>query len=98
MLGTPPPVGALAREALEYEARVSAIVNDDDDLLGYVTRLESMTDVDDDDVMGAEVDDEDDVGDDTVGGELGSDPLPAEVDGDDLMAELERFLRDQPNE
>jgi proteasome assembly chaperone (PAC2) family protein len=99
MLGTPPPVGALAREALEYEARVSAIVNDDDDLLGYVTRLESMTDVDDDDVMGAEVDDEDDAADDdTVGGELGSDPLPAEVDGDDLMAELERFLRDQPNE
>jgi hypothetical protein len=78
---------------------VSAIVNDDDDLLGYVARLESMTDADDDDVMAAEVDDEDDAdGDDTVGGERGADPLPAEVDGDDLMAELERFLRDQPND
>ena len=85
MLGTPAPVGSLTREAAEYESRVTAIVNDDDDLLGYVSRLESMSDLDDSDD-----DDEDD--DDTVGGELADEP---EVNSDALMAELERFLRDQ---
>jgi proteasome assembly chaperone (PAC2) family protein len=98
MLGTPPPVGVLAREALEYESRVTGIVNDDDDLLGYVTRLESMADLDDDDVMGSQLDDDDEDEDDAVGGELGDEALTTEVDSDQLVAELERFLRDQPNE
>ena len=97
MLGTPPPVGALAREALEYESRVTGIVDDDDDLLGYVARLESMADLDDDDVMGSQLSDDDD-DDVSAGGELGEDALPTEVDSDQLVAELERFLRDQPNE
>jgi hypothetical protein len=39
-------------------------------------------------------DDDDDDDDDTVGGELGPDP-EAELDSDELMAEVERFLRDQ---
>jgi hypothetical protein len=101
ILGTPPPVGALAREALEYESRVTGIVNDDEDLLGYVARLESMADLDDDDVMGSQLDDDDDDDDDddeVIGGELGDEALTTEVDSDQLVAELERFLRDQPNE
>jgi proteasome assembly chaperone (PAC2) family protein len=96
LLGTPTPVGRLGTEAIEYEHRVSALVNDDEDLIGYVARLEtsSSDDVDEDD-------DEDD--DDLVGGELGDDSAEsvapfseADVDSDDLMAEVERFLRDQP--
>lgn len=86
MLGTPAPVGALNREAADYEQRVTSIVNDDDDLLGYVTRLESMNDDD----LDAELDDEDDA----VGGEL-ADELDGDVNSETLMAELERFLRDQ---
>jgi proteasome assembly chaperone (PAC2) family protein len=98
MLGTPPPIGELARDALDYEARVTAIVNDDDDLLSYVSRLENASGLDeddDDDVLGIEDDDDDD---DTVGGELGDDALTAEVNSETLITELERFLRDQPNE
>ena len=52
--------------------------------------LESMSDVDDD--LGGTDFDEDD---DTVGGELGEDAIAADVNSDKLMAELERFLRDQ---
>ena len=33
--------------------------------------------------------------DDTVGGELADDEMPTELDSDELMAEVERFLRDQ---
>jgi len=39
-------------------------------------------------------DDDEDDDDDAVGGEL-ADDTAAEVDSDDLMAEVERFLRDQ---
>jgi proteasome assembly chaperone (PAC2) family protein len=95
ILGTPPPVGSLGHDAMEYEARVTSIVNDDDDLLGYVSRLESMSGVDDDESL--DVADEDD--DDAVGGENGDDAgVEAEVNSDTLITELERFLRDQPNE
>jgi len=95
MLGTPTPVGRLEIEAAEYERRVNALVHDDDDLLGYVTRLETMGEHDDED------DDDDD---DVVGGELADDvedddaaPLhEADLDNVDLMAEVERFLRDHP--
>jgi hypothetical protein len=93
MLGTPTPVGTLGQEAVDYEGRVSALVNDDDDLVGYVARLETMNiDEDDDD------DDEDD--DDVVGGELTDELEPIDVESlnsDELMAEVERFLRDQPD-
>jgi proteasome assembly chaperone (PAC2) family protein len=86
MIGAPIPMGTLASEAAEYEDRVTAIVNDDDDLLGYVARLESM------------VGDDDDDDDDTVGGEYADDPIvESDLDSDELMAEVERFLRDQPD-
>ncbi|MCB1001387.1 MAG: PAC2 family protein [Ilumatobacteraceae bacterium] len=97
IIGSPTPVGRLSHEAAEYEQRVSSLVRDDDDLVGYVARLETL-DLDDDD--------DDDV-DDTIGGELADDDLPGErlapidpasVDSDELMAEVERFLRDQPDD
>ena len=95
IIGTPTPVGSLQQESADYEQRVAALVHDDDDLLGYVARLETLNlddDLEDDD-------DEDD--DDAVGGELGEASLTpidaSEVDSDELMAEVERFLRDQPD-
>ena len=90
MIGAPIPIGRLANEAAEYEDRVTAIVNEDDDLLGYVARLESMSEDDEDD-------DEDE--DDHIGGELADEESfgDAMLDSDELMAEVERFLRDQPD-
>lgn len=92
ILGTPAPVAKLQADSAEYDTRVTAFVADDNDLIGYVARLESMSDsgqLDDDDFF--EEDDDDD--DDSVGGELTDDT--AVVDSDELMAEVERFLRDQ---
>lgn len=97
MLGSALSVGRFASDIADYEARVDAAVEADNDLAGYVRRLESLADsgvggfeddseVDDDDLE----DDDDDDDDDTVGGELAVD-----VDGNALMDEVERFLRDQ---
>ena len=82
---------AVYRDAIAYDARVSAFVADDADLVGYVERLESLSDsgqLDDHDFD----EDDDDDDDDTVGGELAAEP---EVNSEAFMAELERFLRDQ---
>ena len=124
MLGSPAPVAKLALESFEYDTRVPAFGADDSDLIGYVARLETMSDSgqlgdhgydfgdDDDDDVDDDVDDvdvhddddddvdvdddDDDDDDDTVGGELGGEPDDAAVvDSDELMAEVERFLRDQ---
>jgi hypothetical protein len=96
IIGTPAPIARLHNEATDYDARVTAFVADDNDLVGYVARLESLSDsgeLDNDDFDYDEIDDDDDEDDDdVVGGELGPDP---EVDSDELMAEVERFLRDQ---
>jgi proteasome assembly chaperone (PAC2) family protein len=96
MLGSPAPIARLEQESRDYDTRVTAFVADDSDLIGYVARLETMADsgqldddYDDDDLD----DDDDDDDDDTVGGELSDDPEV--VDSDELMAEVERFLRDQ---
>ena len=111
IIGTPTPVGRLQDEASEYEQRVGAIVSDDDDLLGYVTRLETMSLADDDDhddEQNDELDDEldddelddDELDDDEVGGELTGaiESLdPAALNSDELMAEVEQFLRNQPD-
>jgi hypothetical protein len=96
ILGTPAPVTRLRAEAEAYDQRVSNFVADDGDLIGYVSRLESMADdgdLDDDGIFDFEDDDDDD--DDTVGGELGSELADEELDSEELMAEVERFLRDQ---
>lgn len=80
VIGAPTPVGPLATESGEYETRVSSIVEEDDDLAAYVERVERMFDT------GDIEDDDDDV----------APPLPSQpVDSDALVAEVERFLRDQ---
>jgi len=104
IIGSTLPTGRLAVEVSEYESKVSSIVADDDDLAGYVRRLESMSDAgiedfsldDDDDID--DIDDEDDEDDDLVGGELGSDSgqaLAENVDGPAFIDEVERYLREQ---
>jgi hypothetical protein len=92
MIGTPTPVGPLSAAARDYETRVTAMVNNDDDLIGYVARLEAMgyDDLDDDEVF--EVDDDDDDVDDISLTTLNE----AVLDSDELMAEVEQFLREQP--
>ena len=92
MIGTPAPVARLQSEAIAYEARVSAFVNDDADLVGYVERLESLSDSGELDDDFDRDDDDDDDDDDVVGGELAPEQ---EVNSEQFMAELERFLRDQ---
>jgi len=44
MMGTPAPVGAIANQIADYDAQVDALIADDDDLVTYVRRLESMSD------------------------------------------------------
>lgn len=106
MLGTPSPTAQLQGEAQEYDNRVTTFVADDGDLMGYVARLESLADsgqlVDDDYFSDGSEDDEDDADDDddddTVGGESTGDVnevAATEVDSEELMAEVEQFLRDQ---
>lgn len=100
IIGTTMPTARLQAQVEEYENRVSSVVADDDDLSGYVRRLESMSDAgiedfsldDDDDID--EDDDADEDDDDVVGGELEVD-LPEHVDGPAFIDEVERFLRDQ---
>jgi proteasome assembly chaperone (PAC2) family protein len=75
MLGTPPPVARLASATAEYDARVAALIGDDDDMVEYLSRLEQIAD-------------ENDEGDD----DLTSAPP---IDPDELMNEVEQFLRDQ---
>ena len=94
IIGSPTPVGTLSREAVEYEHRITAIVNDDDDLVGYVARLETMGDHDELDLeLGLDHDDDDD--------DEAEHDQPIDVtrlDSDELMAEVEKFLRDQPEQ
>lgn len=76
MIGTPPPLSRLASGAAEYDARVAALIGDDDDMVEYLARLEQLADEND-------ATDEDD---------LSSAPP---IDPDELMNEVEQFLRDQ---
>jgi len=79
IIGTPPPDGGLGGAAVEYDARVAALIADDDDLVDYVTRLEGR------------VDDTDDEDDDAT---APADELVVD-DPSELVAEVERFLRDR---
>lgn len=91
MIGTPAPASELRREVDEYERRISSLVAEEPDLESYVRRLELMSDAG----LDVEDDDEDDdldEDDDDVGGELDPD------DGEALVEEVERFLRDQRDE
>jgi len=61
MMGTPAPVSAIAEQIADYDAQVDALIADDDDLVTYVRRLESIVDEISDDDAGAEpaIDDDD---------------------------------------
>ena len=88
MLGCPASTARLVADAGEYDARVSAFVGDDDDLIGYVSRLESLAD------SGELDDDDDDEAEEVVASEVTDE---TRLNSDELMAEVERFLRDQGN-
>ncbi len=50
MMGTPAPVSAIANQIADYDAQVDALISDDEDLVTYVRRLESLVDeISDDD-------------------------------------------------
>lgn len=74
MIGTPAPLQSLAGGAAEYDARVAALIGDDDDMAEYLLRLEEIADDAQDDTSMASAE---------------------PVDPDELMNEVEQFLRDQ---
>jgi proteasome assembly chaperone (PAC2) family protein len=72
MMGTPAPVAVVAAQIADYDAKVAALIADDDDLVTYVSRLEDMVD---------EMDDEaDDEYDDTDIGDSDPEQLADEVE------------------
>ncbi len=75
MIGTPAPLSRLASGAIEYDARVAALIGDDDDMVEYLARLEQMNDETE-----------------ATDGDLSTAPP---IDPDELMTEVEQFLRDQ---
>ncbi len=81
MIGTPSPNSTLDDESREYDARLAALVDDDQDLELYVARLESMLD---------EMQADDDVELDIV-----LDHTDLEDDPDALVQEVEQFLRER---
>lgn len=85
IIGTVAPADLLAAEVQDYEEQVEELVANDDDLPGYIRRLERLVD------LGGE--DEED-GEDDEGAPTGGQPLVAE-EGDQLIEELEQYLRDQ---
>jgi proteasome assembly chaperone (PAC2) family protein len=58
MMGTPAPLSRLADAVDDYDARVAALISDDDDLVTYVGRLEEMVDEMEDDEDDDDFDDE----------------------------------------
>lgn len=99
MIGTPTPIGRLGHESADYEARVTSMVSDDDDLIGYVARLETMgyDDLDESDRFDTQsgyIDDDVDDDDDPAFADIADD----ELDSDEFMAEVEQFLREQPEQ
>lgn len=92
IIGTPAPVGHMMSSVAAYEAQLDSMLEDDDDLRAYVSRLESMADaglsIDDDD-EDFDLDDEDD-------SQLQFDfPIDDDQTAETLMEEVEQFLRDQ---
>lgn len=85
MMGTPAPVVRLAAQVADYDAKVAALIADDDDLVTYVGRLEEMVD---------EMSDGDDEEFDDDGGSDEDDDVLEVGDPEQLADEVERFLRD----
>ncbi|CAN5790381.1 filament polymerization regulator ParJ [soil metagenome] len=91
LLGTPAPSEALSMAAGEYDVRIAALIADDQELVDYVARLESMVDDDESPFFVAGGDD-----DDTATATADDDAPPLDAGGaDELVAEVERFLRDR---
>jgi len=86
LIGAPAASETLRAAAGEYDARIAALIADDQELIDYVSRLESMVDDERTAFDHEDQDDDDDV--------TGHPPLDASG-GDELVAEVERFLRDQ---
>ena len=81
LIGSPAPTDGLDAAAAEYDARVAALIADDEDLTDYVSRLETLID--------DEADDEDDTAETDVPA------VEVTLDPGELVAEVERFLRDR---
>jgi predicted ATP-grasp superfamily ATP-dependent carboligase len=79
VVGTECPGEALATAVAEYEASIDGYLEQDEDLAAYVRRLERDGD-------GLEEDDE------PASGEVALDP---ETDAEQMVEDIERFLRDQ---
>jgi predicted ATP-grasp superfamily ATP-dependent carboligase len=84
IIGSPVDVSDLATAAYEYEREVDAVVANDDELQAYMARLDAYTDDDDDDNDDGETEE-------TEAQESGTETLTAE----ELVREVERYLRDQ---
>jgi predicted ATP-grasp superfamily ATP-dependent carboligase len=82
VVGTPCPGHALAAAVTEYEASIDSYLEQDDDLAAYVRRLER-----DGDDLG-----DGDITDDGLSEEAALDP---ETNAEQMVEDIERFLRDQ---
>ncbi|MEM1332689.1 MAG: PAC2 family protein [Actinomycetota bacterium] len=78
MLGSPAPLHRLAVDAAAYDEQVTSMIGDDEDMLDYLDRIESIADEQESTV--------DDLANATP------------VDGDELLAEVEQFLRDSDDD
>ena len=87
IIGTPAPVATVMNLIERYEEQVNSLVSDDEDLVAYVERLETMSD------SGISLDDE--VDDDQLQFDFASEKGDDEADTTTLMDEVEQFLRDQ---
>lgn len=88
MIGTPAPVAAVMQLIERYEEHVNTMVNEDDDLMEYVERLEHATD------SGMLLSDA--VSDDQLQIDFNEDASAS--DAAELVDEVERYLREQNNE
>ena len=86
IVGTPAPLATVMNLIERYEEQVDSIVRDDEDLVAYVERLETMTD------NGISIDDE--VDDNQLQFDFAGDS-DEPADSGNLMAEVEQFLREQ---
>ncbi len=86
IVGTPAPIATVMNLIERYEEQVDSIVRDDEDLVAYVERLETMTD------NGISIDDE--VDDNQLQFDFAGDS-DEPADSGNLMDEVEQFLREQ---
>jgi proteasome assembly chaperone (PAC2) family protein len=86
IIGTPAPLATVMNLIERYEEQIDSLVKDDDDLVAYVERLETMTD------NGMSLDDE--VDDNQLQFDFAGDS-DEPADPSNLMDEVEQFLREQ---